>query len=647
MKNVLLLLAGVLVFCGVLTSSTASAAVTGFEAGRIIDDGVFTNKNMMNVDQIQQFLNAKMPNCDTYGQKMYNGSMTRAQYGASRGISTPFTCLRDYSANGKSSAQMIYDTAQKYTINPQVLIVLLQKEQALVTDDWPFPVQYRSATGYGCPDTAACDSQYYGLENQLDWAAKMFRAIMNNSPTWYTPYVLGNNYIRYNPVASCGGTNVLIQNRATQALYNYTPYQPNASALATEYGSGDSCGAYGNRNFYVYFKDWFGSPTTAPTYTWDWAGQQVQYGSNPVVESNSVTIQPGGTAKLIVKARNTSNQTWYRFNTTLGTSRPNDRQSELKDSSWLSDNRAARMKEDMIGQGGLATFEFTITAPNKIFASREYFNIAIEGVNWLSDIGYYYDVNVTPPAGEYYNTNLSSPGLYTNSARTSSIGETCNTVTTNSMLYGRITAKNTGNNDLTPGQAYLATTAPRDRTSSFQDSSWLSSNRVATVSSSVASGASTVVPYQLKAPNTPGRYSESFGFVVEGKGWIDYDKTTYPLTVINQPRIELYSNGTVVKNQEIMSSGYKYSLIMQSDGNLVLYKCGSPIWSTGTVGASDPTLVMQNDGNLVIYASGGRPVWSSNTVSGQNSVLKLQNDGNMVMYGAGNTPRWSTGTSNR
>jgi hypothetical protein len=68
-----------------------------------------------------------------------------------------------------------------------------------------------------------------------------------------------NNYIQYNPNASCGGSNVYIQNQATAGLYNYTPYQPNASAINNLYGSGDSCGAYGNRNFWRMYNDWFGS----------------------------------------------------------------------------------------------------------------------------------------------------------------------------------------------------------------------------------------------------------------------------------------------------------------------------------------------------------------------------------------------------
>lgn len=244
-------------FSNVLT--THAAPIVGFVAGNIIDDPTFMNTDSMNANQIQAFLNSKVPVCDTNGtQTSEFGGGTRAQWAAARGYSPPFTCLKDYVEGGYSAAQIIYNAAQQYGINPQVLIVLLQKEQGLVTDTWPLSTQYRTATGYGCPDTAPCDSQYYGLTNQINQAANMFHQIEVANPNWYTPYVLGNNSIKWNPNSACGSSVVNIQNRATQALYNYTPYQPNQAALNAGYGMGDSCSAYGNRNFYLYFTDWFG-----------------------------------------------------------------------------------------------------------------------------------------------------------------------------------------------------------------------------------------------------------------------------------------------------------------------------------------------------------------------------------------------------
>lgn len=236
-----------------------AAPVKGFNAGRIMDDSVFTRKNSMSQSQIQSFLNSKVKTCDTNGTKTSEyGGGTRAQFGTSQGYPPPYTCLKNYVQGGKTAARIIRDASQTYSINPQVLLVLLQKEQGLVTDDWPWSIQYRSATGYGCPDTADCNSDYYGFTNQVNQAARMFRNILNQNPDWYTPYQLGNNTIYWSPTLSCGSSTVNIQNLTTVALYSYTPYRPNQAALNAGYGTGNSCSSYGNRNFYLYFTDWFG-----------------------------------------------------------------------------------------------------------------------------------------------------------------------------------------------------------------------------------------------------------------------------------------------------------------------------------------------------------------------------------------------------
>ncbi|MCA9328069.1 hypothetical protein KDA14_06070, partial [Candidatus Saccharibacteria bacterium] len=72
-----------------------------WKAGRIIDDGVFTNANDMSVADIQNFLNSKVPSCDTNGTQPateYGRSdLTHAQYAATRGwAGPPYVCLRNY-----------------------------------------------------------------------------------------------------------------------------------------------------------------------------------------------------------------------------------------------------------------------------------------------------------------------------------------------------------------------------------------------------------------------------------------------------------------------------------------------------------------------------------------------------------------------
>jgi hypothetical protein len=225
-------------FTGALVYSQSTSAAT-FDSSYIISDSIFTNSTSMSANSIQNFINQKGSNC-------VNGEAP---------------CLKNYIENNKSAGTIIAEAAQKYSINPQVILVTLQKENGLLTSTKPTIQRYKTAMGYACPDSTpgVCDSRYLGFSNQIDRAASMFNRIMTYDPTWYSPYQIGVNYVQYHPNKGCGGTNVNIKNRATAALYDYTPYQPNAASLAAGYGEGDSCSAYGNRNFWQYFNNWFGS----------------------------------------------------------------------------------------------------------------------------------------------------------------------------------------------------------------------------------------------------------------------------------------------------------------------------------------------------------------------------------------------------
>jgi hypothetical protein len=50
-----------------------------------------------------------------------------------------------------------------------------------------------------------------------------------------------------------------------------------------------------------------------------------------------------------------------------------------------------------------------------------------------------------------------------------------------------------------------------------------------------------------------------------------------------------------------------------SDGNLVIYNNGSPLWDSGTQGNNGDVMLFQPDGNLVIYTQDGLTLWSSHT----------------------------------
>ncbi|MDB5179803.1 MAG: Curculin protein [Candidatus Saccharibacteria bacterium] len=630
---------------GLLHAQPASAA--GFEAGRIIDDGVFTDASSMGVGDIQQFLNSKVPICDTNGtQTSEYGGGTRAQWGQTNYGQSTFTCLKDYSENGRSSAQIIYDTAQQYGINPKVILVLLQKEQSLVTDTWPLNIQYRSATGYGCPDTSVCDSQYYGLTNQVTWAAKMFRAIINDSPTWYTPYVLGDNYIQYSPDASCGGSTVTIVNRATQALYNYTPYQPNAAAIAAGWGSAP-CGAYGNRNFYLYYTNWFGSTTATPSYGYSVVSRNIYSDSTYQTKiSDTPTVEPNSSfyVKLVIK--NTGNQVWYKNSLNLGGDGPQNRASAFASNTWFNAARPATINEASVGEGGTATFNFKMTAPTYLDTYSEQFGVLIEGNRWLSGI---LTIPVTVASSSpYYSIKPVSFDAYSDAALKTKLNPSGVSKYTGDKIYIKAVLKNTGNQTYPISLTKIAPTNPLNRSSIYADSSWANSSRVVGAQEgNIAPGENGTYVFSMTAPSTPQTISqEQFGVVIEGQQWLTDNIGTVSIQTVQRPPSELNENQTLQIGDSLLSYDERYWLVFQGDGNLVLYSPNRAVWSTQTQGKGGVRVVMQNDGNLVMYRADWTAIWNNNSAGkGTGSRLIPQTDGNLVTYTSAMKPTWWSGTN--
>jgi hypothetical protein len=520
---------------------TASAA-SGFIAGNIIDDNIFTNKSSMSASAIQSFLNGKVPTCDTWGtQPSEFGGGTRRQWAEARGYSAPFTCLKDYSENGQSAARIIYNIAQQYSINPQVLIVLLQKEQSLVTDTWPLSSQYKTATGYGCPDTAPCDSQYFGLTNQLTWAAKMYRAILNNSPTWFTPYTLGTNYIQYSPDANCGGSNVYIQNRSTQALYNYTPYQPNSAALNAGWGTAP-CGSYGNRNFYLYFTSWFGSTRTAP-YAWNLVKQQAftDQGLKTSV-SSPIKLKVGGRVFIKVTAQNIGTKTWRNSGTNpirIGTWDPRDRTSSFCSPGWINCTRPSPLIQSEVKPGQTGIFGFWITAPPQIGHHIESFNLVAEGVSWMNDTG----LDIPIDVADSYKWDTTEVNFYKDASHTQPI--TNDKLLTDTKYYVHMTVRNKGSitwNNTTQNPIQLAP-SPRDKNSPLCSDDWTSCARIVRMNEiSVSVNGTGTFDYSVKTPTKGQFVGQNLEIVQEGLRWLDSSYTMW--SKANNPSYTWSYSGT-------------------------------------------------------------------------------------------------------
>ncbi|HEX4402415.1 MAG TPA: hypothetical protein VHZ98_13915 [Galbitalea sp.] len=236
-----------------LSDQAVAQPMGDWDPGYIITDGNFYNGGALTAPQVQTFLNSQVASC-TKG----------------------YTCLKDYrqpvpsmaadaycsALTGSSmmtAAQLIVAVSLACNFSPKALIVLLQKEQSLVTATAPSAGAYANATGFSCPDTAPCDPQFSGFFYQVYYAARQFQ-IYRLRPASFNFRAGGTYGILYNPDASCGRLTVTITNAATAGLYDYTPYTPNSAAMNNLYGEGNGCSSYGNRNFWRIWWDWFGNP---------------------------------------------------------------------------------------------------------------------------------------------------------------------------------------------------------------------------------------------------------------------------------------------------------------------------------------------------------------------------------------------------
>lgn len=290
-----------------------AAPVVGFNPGNIIADSLFYNGSAMTAAEVQTFLNRQLSSC-RIGKAPY---MPGAKSPSGSGNIIASDCLKSFKQTTSSrtadkycsgyvgkanetAAQIIAKVGQACGISQKVLLVMLEKEQSLVTDDWPVTRQYNYALGMNCPDSgpgnsANCDAATAGFAMQLYLGARQLKVYKSGGFN-YAPF--RNNTVKWHPTTSCGTSTFYIENWATASLYIYTPYRPNQAALNAGWGTGNSCSSYGNRNFYNFYKSWFGATTginyeVGGTFTSYWQTNQAWLGW-PTSAQRSITSSGGG-----------------------------------------------------------------------------------------------------------------------------------------------------------------------------------------------------------------------------------------------------------------------------------------------------------------------------------------------------------------
>jgi hypothetical protein len=111
----------------------------------------------------------------------------------------------------------------------------------------------------------------------------------------------------------------------------------------------------------------------------------------------------------------------------------------------------------------------------------------------------------------------------------------------------------------------------------------------------------------------------------------------------------LYAGDEWNSEEECNGNDYFWTLIYQTDGNLVLYQYDSGVtvatWASHTQGTCTGTAILQTDGNFVVYDCNGVARWASHTSGNGGDTLDLQSDGNLVIYSSGGSALWATHTN--
>jgi hypothetical protein len=634
--------------CGNVFSARAAARSVNpsdWQAGRIIDDNLFTDANSMTADQIQSFLNAQVPNCDTNGTQPATdwgrSDLTHAQYATQvKGWpGPPYVCLKNYYEVPKTSpgsgmpannysgsipngaisaAQMIYNAAQQYHISPKVLLIKIRSESAgpLTNDSWPLPTQYTYAMGAHCPDsgpgnTPNCDPNYAGFSIQISEAAALLRYYLDNmSQSWWPYKKVGNNSILYNPNSACGSSNVNVVTGATAALYTYTPYQPNAAALAAGYGTA-TCGAYGNRNFWLYYNDWFGSPNDF--YASSDSSVTVYTDDTKAHVTNANVINANQRLYIVMSFRNNGNTVWYNSGPTpmrlaiMDTFAP-----PFKDSGWISDYRVANMDQANVGLGGIATFSFWYNAPTVTHVSDYGTRFGLVAENTATVIGDQPTVytRVIPPT--YYDSG-PSVSVYTDSSMAQPV--TADAMEQFQKVWVVVRFRNNGSaiwSNSGPGAIHLATAEANNDFCDMGDSpAWINCARPAGMTeSSVGPGGTATFSFWYKAPQrlNLGNYGNNLSLVSEGVANIQGDRPTIYTRVNgvyyadNNSSVTTYtdSSATHTVDPSNLQSGQKIWVVAKFRNN------GSAIWNNFGPGAVH---LATSDANNPFCDMGDSPAW--------------------------------------
>jgi len=382
--------------------------------------------------------------------------------------------------------------------------------------------------------------------------------------------------------------------------------------------------------------------------------QAANYQSQWQGQSDYLDLVSGQREQVWVEIANTGSSTWYKYGDNavhLGTSESLDRESVFYDANtWLTPNRI-EMVQDSIAPGETARFAFKIKAPMNGGHYKEYFRPVVEGVTWMNNQGIYWQWNVTgvtnfedmcmskDEANAQNACTVPEPWMYDSawSGQSDYV-----TLAPGEAAEVFIKYENTGsatwykNGDFA---THLGTANPLDRSSDFQDSGWLSGNRLVMDQNSVKPGEEARFMFRIKAPDRPGKYYEHFRPVVENVSWLK-DQGVFLLfeviegtsnNEVNQP----VNNNEVNDNKGNNNVVSDEAVVVSSENGIDIYSGDQQSWLGSVSGGTD--IYVDFAGWVYTVQAGGSVYESSDYVQ-----LVAKNNGILTVKSYDDVKSWNS-----
>ncbi len=338
---------------------------------------------------------------------------------------------------------------------------------------------------------------------------------------------------------------------------------------------------------------------------WLFAFGPAQADALTIVEKSQVNLAKGEEKRIFVSIKNQTDYTWYggASKTSLyiyGSSSP------LKHSSWLAADKLVSIGQTAVKPGSIATASFWVKAPTSAGTYTQRFLLG-DGKTWhkytVIEIAFVVSgqtaavtngtSSVQPSTVPTTGGRLANTTAY--KAQDVQTGGTEWQTDPGAHLTLSVTVKNAGNQTWrTDGTEKVSLYA---LSNNFKDTSWLGDFAAAKLPESIAPGRTANVAFELRAPVSPGKYSESFELRVNGLETISGSQFYLPIRVRMPDQFVTTPPANVTANNgsTVQSGRYLATLLLKPRGgfsvmgndtlslNYGIKNSGTAVWNRVTL----------------------------------------------------------------